>query len=174
MELPLRLADLGVGAGDLDVGVDTRAEVSLDNIALDDTAGTHTTVIWPLGSREAVLGPAKRPVAQVQESVLLLETEPGDRLGMCLHELGALMAVVVLVRGPVVVPALGQDTTADKLACYSINLLLVASQALVCLHIQNVVALPERVGVDGNRAEVDIGVLAGSLAGGTPVEVPDG
>jgi hypothetical protein len=40
--------------------------------------------------------------------------------------------------------------------------------------IQNVVALPEGVGVDGAGPEVDVGVLAGGLAGGAAVEVPDG
>lgn len=40
----------------------------------------------------------------------MLQAEPGNGLGMRLHELGALMAVVVLVGGSVVVPALGQDT----------------------------------------------------------------
>jgi hypothetical protein len=67
---------------------------------------------------------------------------------MCLHELGALVAEVVLVRGSVMVPAFCQD--------------------------KDVVALPEGVGVDGTGAEVDVGVLARRLGGGTPVEVPDG
>lgn len=56
------------------------------------------------------MGPAERPVVQVQESVLLLQAEPRYGLGMRLHEFRALMAVVVLVGRPVVVPALGQDT----------------------------------------------------------------
>ena len=106
--------------------------MALDNIALHNPTGTDTAVIWALGSGEAlqkalvvngtgapepkrrpatyILGPAIRPVVQVQEGVFLLQAEPGYCLGMRLHELGALMAEVVLVGGSVVVPALGQDT----------------------------------------------------------------
>lgn len=40
----------------------------------------------------------------------MLQAEPRFCLGMRLHEFRALMAVVVLVGGSVVVPALGQDT----------------------------------------------------------------
>lgn len=54
-------------------------------------------------------GPAIWPVVQVQEGVFLLQAEPRHGLGMCLHKLGALMAVVVLVGGAVVVPAFCQD-----------------------------------------------------------------
>jgi len=43
----------------------------------------------------------------------------------------------------------------------------------VC-NVHNVVAPAEGVGVHGAGAKVDIGVLAGGLAGGAAVEVPDG
>lgn len=74
----------------------------------------------------------------VEEGVLLLETEPGLESSVGLHDLGALMAVVVLVRSAVGVPALGEDNDVGRAA--------------------------ERIGVDGGRAQVDIGVVAGSLA----------
>jgi hypothetical protein len=38
---------------------------------------------------------------------------------------------------------------------------------------QDVVALPEGIGVDGNRAQIDIRVFARSLARGAAVKVPD-
>lgn len=60
-------------------------------------------------SRVAANGPAIRPVILTEESVLLLETEPGLTLGVGLHDLGALMAEVVLVGSAVGVPALGED-----------------------------------------------------------------
>lgn len=60
-------------------------------------------------SRVAANGPAVRPVILAEESVLLLETEPGLTLGVGLHDLGALMTVVVLVGSAVGVPALGED-----------------------------------------------------------------
>lgn len=41
-------------------------------------------------------------------------------------------------------------------------------------NIQNVVAPPEGVRVDGTGPEVDIRVPAGGLAGGAAIEVPDG
>lgn len=84
----------------------------------------------------------------VEEGVLLLETEPWHVLGIGLHDLGALMAVVVLVGGAVGVPALGQDDDVGGAA--------------------------EGVGVDSARAEVDVGVFAGGLVGGRAVKVPDG
>lgn len=60
-------------------------------------------------SRVAANGPAIGPVILAEESVLLLETEPGLALGVGLHDLGALMAEVVLVGSAVGVPALGED-----------------------------------------------------------------
>jgi hypothetical protein len=90
-------------------------------------------------SRETANRPSVRPVIVVEESVLLLETEPRHTLGVGLHDLGALMAVVVLVGGAVGVPALGEDDDVGRAA--------------------------EGVRVDGTRAQVDIGVVAGGLAG---------
>lgn len=69
-------------------------------------------------------------------------------VGVGLHDLGALMAEVVLVGGAIGVPALGQDNDVGRAA--------------------------EGVGEDGARAEVDVGVVTGGLVGGGTVEVPDG
>jgi hypothetical protein len=49
------------------------------------------------------------PVVEVEESVLLLKTEPGLVGGVGLHQLGSLVAVVELVGGAVGHPALGED-----------------------------------------------------------------
>lgn len=68
-------------------------------------------------------------------------------VGVSLHDLGALMAVVVLVGGAVGIPALGEDDDVGGAA--------------------------EGIGVDGAGAQVDIGVVTGSLLGGGTVEVPD-
>lgn len=54
LELPLRLADLGVGARDLDAGVDAGAQVALDNVALDDAAGADAAVVGALRGGEAL------------------------------------------------------------------------------------------------------------------------
>jgi hypothetical protein len=136
--LPLGRHDLGVGAGDLDTSVQAGLVVSLDDVALHDLAGADTAVVGALGSRETVCGPAIGTVVEVEESVLLLETEPRLVLGVLLHQLRSLMAVVELVRGPVGVPALGKDDDVGRAT--------------------------EGVGEDGNGLEVDIGVLTRGLA----------
>ena len=56
------------------------------------------------------------------------------------------MSVVVLVWGSIRVPALGDD--------------------------QDVGSTTEWIGEDGNGSEVNIGIVAGSLASGATVEVP--
>lgn len=148
LELPLGGHDLGVGARDLDAGVEAGLVVGVDNVALNDLAGTNTAVVGALGSGETVRGPAEGTVAEVEEGVLLLETEPGLVFGVSLHQLGALMAVVELVGGAVGVPALGQD--------------------------EDVGGATEGVGEDGNGLQVNVRVVAGRLACGRAVEVPGG
>jgi hypothetical protein len=68
--------------------------VGLNDISLDDLASTHTAVVGALGGGEASSGPAVGAVVQVEEGVLLLQTEPGVALGVALHELGALQLPV--------------------------------------------------------------------------------
>lgn len=58
------------------------------------------------------------------------------------------MSVVVLVGSAIGVPALGEDDDVGR--------------------------APEGIGEDGAWSEVDIGVVAGGLAGGRTIEVPDG
>lgn len=54
LELPLGGHDLGVGAGDVDASVQACLVVCLDDVTLDDLAGTDTAVVGTLGSRETV------------------------------------------------------------------------------------------------------------------------
>lgn len=109
LELPLGGHDLGVGARDLDAGVQTALVVGLDDVALDDLAGTDTTVVWALRGGETVLGPAEGTVVKVEKGVLLLQTEPGLVLGVGLHQLCALVAVVELVGGAIGVDAFREN-----------------------------------------------------------------
>ena len=125
LELPLGGHDLGVGAGDLDASVQAALVVGLNDVTLDNLASTDTAVVGTLGSGETVLGPAIGPVVEVEESVLLLETKPGDLIGMGLHQLGGLISVVELVGGAIGVPALREN--------------------------ENVGGTTERVGEDGYR-----------------------
>jgi hypothetical protein len=166
LELPLGRHDLSVGTGDVHTSVQAGLVVGLDDITLHNLAAANTAVVRSLTtdgvsnyaalclqgqnlrSRETASGPAEGTVVNVKESVLLLETEPRHVLGISLHHLVALMAVVVLVGGAVGVPALGED--------------------------DDVGGPTERIGEDGARSEVDIRVVTRSLLGRGTVKVPDG
>lgn len=108
--LPLSGHHLGVGARDLDAGIQAALVVSFDDVTHDNLASTDTAVVGALRSRVTVLGPAIGTVVEVEQGVLLLKTEPRLVLGVSLHQLGALVAVVVLVGGAIVVQALGKNT----------------------------------------------------------------
>lgn len=120
--------------------------MGLNNVTAVNLSSTDTTVVRTLRTGETTLGPSVGLTVLVKEGVLLLKTEPRLLVLVGLHELGALVAVVELVRGTIGVPALSQD--------------------------EKVVATAEWIGEGGNGAEVDIGVLTRSLVGGRSVEVP--
>lgn len=146
LELPLGGHDLGVGAGDLDASIEAGLVMRLDDVTTEDLASADTTVIRALGSRVSVDGPSVRTIRHVKQGVLLLETEP-RLLGLVrLHQLGRLVAVVVLVGGSIRIPALTQD--------------------------EDVGVATHWVGEDGDRAEVDVGVATRSLSRRRAVEVP--
>ena len=108
---------------------------------------TSTAVVRPLGTRETALGPTIGGAVEVEEGVLLLETEPRGSVLCELHDFCGMVAVVGLVRGAIVVVALCED--------------------------EDVVATAEGVLEDGGGTEVDIGVAARGLVGGGTVEVPN-
>lgn len=139
MVLPLGGHDLSVGTRDVDTSVEAGLVVSLDNVSAEDLAGTDTTVVRTLGSREAVLGPAIWPSGGVEESVLLLETEPELLVGVFLHENSCRVTEVVLIRCTVTHPGLTHD--------------------------ENVGPTAEWVVIDGDWAEVDIRVVTRGLTG---------
>jgi len=146
--LPLRGHDLGVGAGDVDVGVQASLVMRLDDIAAEDLAGAVAAVVGSLRGREAVPGPAVRPARRVEQRVLLLQPEPKLLRGVLLHQHGSVVAEVVGVGLAVRHPRLAQD--------------------------EDVVAEAEGVRVHGDGAEVDVGVVARRLAGRGAVKVPFG
>lgn len=146
LELPLCRHDLGVGAGDLDAGIEAGLVMRLDDVAAEDLAGADTTVIRALGSRVPVHWPAVWAIRHVEQGVLLLEAEP-RLLGLVrLHQLRGLVAVVVLVGGSIGIPALAQDEDVGVTAHW--------------------------VGEDGDGAEVDVGVATGGLTRRRAVKVP--
>ena len=114
--------------------------MSLDNISAVYLAGSYTAVVWPLGSWEPQFGPAIRPTVKTKKSIFLLETEPWLLLCVGVHQSGGLVTVVELVGRPIVIPAFAEY--------------------------EDIFASTERIWVDSDRAEVDIGVIAWSLAAG--------
>jgi len=113
----------------------------------------------------------------------LLETEPRYLVGVCGHELCALMTVVELVGGAIVVPALSQDANVLVSPSADFNTLHASAVAPAaaprCAEFptkkdsQDVISSAERVGIYGDGTDVDVGVLARSLAGRAAIEVPD-
>ena len=108
---------------------------------------TSTAVVRTLGTRETALGPPIGGAVEVEEGVLMLDTEPGNDVLGKLHDLSGMVAEVGPVGGAIVVVALGED--------------------------KDVVTAAEGVLEDGRGTEVDIGVAARGLVGGGTVEVPD-
>lgn len=148
LELPLGRHNLGVGTGDLDSCIQAGLVVCVDDVTTHNPTCADTTVVRTLGSRESVLGPTVRSVLHIEESVLLLKTKPWYMAAVGLHQLGTFVTVVVFVGGAIGVPALSQD--------------------------QDVRDTSHGVRVDGDRSEIDITVVTGSLIGRRTVEVPDG
>lgn len=144
--LPLRGHDFSVDTGDLDAGVQTSTVVGLNDVTAVNLASANTTVVRALGTGEAAAGPAVRPAISTQKGVLLLQTEPELLLGICLHQPRSFVAMVVLVRSAIGIPGFAEN--------------------------EDVVTAAERVGKDGNRAQIDIGVVTRSLASRRAVEVP--
>lgn len=135
---PLSRHDLGIGSGDVDVGVQAGLVVRLDNVTAEDLASAYTAVVWALRGGEAVLGPAIGPAKLVEEGVFLLETEPELVLGVGLEDNGGVVAEVVRV----------------GLAIRHVGL----------AHDEDVVTQTEGVREEVDGAEVDIGVFARRLA----------
>jgi hypothetical protein len=148
LELPLSGHNFGISTRDLHASVHASLVVSLDNVSAVDLASTNTTVVWALWTGVTADWPAIGLVEGVEEGILLLETEPRLMSLVGLHEFGTLMAVVEFVWGSIRVPALGDD--------------------------QDVGGATEWVREDGYGAEVDIRVVAGSLASRATIKVPLG
>lgn len=140
LEFPLRWKNLSVDTRDLDASVQAGLVMSLDNITAVDIASTDGTVVWTLWTWETTLGPAIWPTVGIEESVLLLKTEPWLLIFVGLHDSVALVTVVVLIWGAVWVPGLAND--------------------------ENIWGLADWVWEDSDGSEVNVRVIAWSLSGG--------
>ena len=123
--------------------------------------------------------PAERALVEIKEGVLLLQTEPGLVDGVGLHQLGARVAVVELVRGAVVVPALGEHEDVGLEAERVLRSHEEASAAVILglaapMRKRNREQGKNTYREDGDGAEVDIRVVARGLVRRGAVEVPDG
>jgi hypothetical protein len=130
LEFPLRGHDFGVDTAYLDASVQTRLVMGFDDITRVDFAGSDTTVVWALRSRETADGPAVWFPKGIEKGVFLLETEPRLVVGVFFHQLGTFGTVVELVGCAVRVVAFAED--------------------------ENVIAPSEGISVQGDGLEVDI------------------
>ena len=120
----------------------------LDNIPTKHLSSTHTAIVRSLWRRETVRWPAVWPSTELEKSVFLLKTKPELVLSVGGHQLVGISTEVVRIRLAIGHPGLTHD--------------------------ENVVAETEGVGIHCDGSEVDIGIVARSLAGRGAVEVPFG
>lgn len=70
--------DFSIGTRYFHAGKEARFIVSFNNIAAKRVSDTHSTIVWALRSRKAILGPAKRGLCVLAEQgIFLLEAKPG-------------------------------------------------------------------------------------------------
>jgi len=147
LELPLGRHDLGVDTADLDTSVQADAVVGLNQITCEDLSSAGTAVVGTLRTRETVFRPTVWGAVDVEQGVLLLETEPGLVFLGEFHDLGGMVTVVGPIGSAVVVVALSED--------------------------DDVITTAEWILKDGSWPQVDVGVTTGSLVGGRTVKVPN-
>jgi hypothetical protein len=146
--LPLGRHNLGVDTGNVDAGEHAGFVVGFYNITAVDLSGTDTAVVRALRTGETAFRPAIWPATLVEKGIFLFKTEPKVVFGMCLHQFGTFVTVVELIGGAIRVPTLAQN--------------------------EDVLTLPEWIGVDSDGANVDIGVVTGGLTGRRAIEIPFG
>jgi len=147
LELPLRWHDLSVDAADVDARVEASAVMSFNQITGKDLAGSGTTVIGALRTREPTLGPGIGLAIDVKQSVLLFKTKPRLLVFSFVHDLLGMMTEVRPVGSAVAVVGLCED--------------------------KDVVTAAEGIFEDGCRTKVDIGVIPRGLVGGRTIKVPN-
>ena len=109
LELPLCRHNLGIGARDIDSGVEACAIMSLDNVTTIDLVGAHPTIVGSLWPGKSIFGPAKGMVVLVQQSVFLFDSEPGFFLFGSFHDFKATFAMIGLRRLLVVLEGFAKD-----------------------------------------------------------------
>ena len=146
MKFPLRRHDFSVDTGDVDFGKEAGLVVSLDDVSAVDPASPYTAIVWPLRSRKASFWPTIGPTIETKQGVFLLKTEPRLLRCVCLHQPRGLMTVVELIGSAIMIPGFAEN--------------------------EDVLPTSERIGIDGNRAKIDIRVVTRGLTARGSIKIP--
>jgi len=109
LELPLGGHDFSVDTTDVDAGVKAGTIVGFDKVACENFAGTSTAVVRALRAGETTFRPSKRSAIDVEEGVLLLESEPGNFVFSEFHGFGSMVTMICSVGSAVAVVGLGEN-----------------------------------------------------------------
>ena len=120
--------------------------MGFDNVTAKDLSGTDAAIIRTLWTWKTSFGPTVDLVVLVEKRVLLFQSEPSLMLCVRFHQPGSVMTVVELVRSAIIVPALGQDKDIGRAT--------------------------ERIRVNGDGADIHVGVVTASLASRGAIEIP--
>ena len=140
LEFPLGRHNLCIDTRNLDARVQASLVMCLYNITAEDFGSPNPAVVRSLWSGETTLWPAVWPSIGAEECVLLLETKPWFLIFVGLHLTGGVVTIVEFVGGAIVIPGFTHD--------------------------KDVVAESDGIRENGNRAKVDVRVVAPSLAAG--------
>mmetsp|Transcript_43594 Transcript_43594/g.76881 ORF Transcript_43594/g.76881 Transcript_43594/m.76881 type:complete len:321 (+) Transcript_43594:465-1427(+) len=145
--LPLARHHLSINTRDVDASIQAGLVMGLHYGSAVGILSTITAIVRALGKRVTRLGPAERShTISLEQSVLLLNAEPGQQILGSLHDLSAL----------------GSSVAEDGLA---VGLVAVA-------HHKDVAASTERIREDSLGLDDDLGILTRGLASGRTIEVP--
>ena len=140
--------DFGIGARDIDAGVNGSSVVSFDYVSTKDFVGSNTAIIGSLRSGEPILGPAERVEIGIEQRVLLFDTKPRFEFGSQFHGFQTGVAMV-------------------RFGGFLVVLVGVAEN-------QTIVSKTEGISVDGNRIQVHVGVATFCLICRATIVVPNG
>lgn len=138
---------LGIGAADLDTGVQASTVMGINDIATIDFVSSNAAIVGSLWAGETILGPSQWSAIDVQKGVFLFNAEPWLFSGAFVHHFQAVLTVIAL--GGLAVVGIG-------FAQY-----------------QNVVLATEGILIDGNWMKVQVRVGTIGLIGGATIVIPN-
>ena len=72
--------NFGIGARDVDPGVEASSVMSLYDVSAVDLVGANSAVVGALRSGETILWPSEGMLVLIQKGVLLLDSEPWNKV----------------------------------------------------------------------------------------------